>query len=256
MNYQALAFFDLDGTLLDGQSKITPEIAQAMAQLIQNKVLPVIATGRTEAEIYEIRETAGITSNIVMNGAFIRVDGEIVYNETIDPKISERMINAVRDKKHSLSFYNPSNYWSTHHDDNTVNAYGHIKSRLPEINPLGYQDTDVNMLLVLSQDGDEDYHAAFPELTFYRNGPFSIDIVNRGTSKGTAIKRLQKIMNLEDVPTFGFGDGNNDFALLEACDNKIAMGNAVAGLKEMADFITKPNTDGGIIHALKHFDLI
>lgn len=53
------------------------------------------------------------------------------------------------------------------------------------------------------------------------------------------MKRLKQELNLVDVPTFGFGDGPNDFALLEACDNKIAMGNAYNDLKELSTFITK-----------------
>lgn len=256
MTYQALAFFDLDGTLLDAQSKITPEITQAMHQLKQNNVLPIIATGRTEVEIQQIRQAAGITSNIVMNGAFIRIDGKEVYNEKITTDISQRMIAATEKNKHALSFYNHSAYWATKHDDNTVRAYAHIHSQLPEINPTGYQTEDVNMLLVLAQEGDTYYHEQFPELTFYRNGPYSIDIVNKGTSKGSAVARLKQLMHVEKIPTFGFGDGNNDFALLEACDNKIAMGNAIDNLKDIADFVTKKNTDGGIVHALKHFDLI
>lgn len=32
-NYRAITFFDLDGTLLDAQSKITPEVAEAMNSL-------------------------------------------------------------------------------------------------------------------------------------------------------------------------------------------------------------------------------
>jgi len=34
------------------------------------------------------------------------------------------------------------------------------------------------------------------------------------------------------------------------------MGNAYDELKELATFITKKNTEGGIVHALKHFELI
>lgn len=227
-----------------------------MTQLKNNHVLPIIATGRTETEIHHIRKAAGITSNIVMNGAFIRIDGEEVYNETIDSTISERMLHAVEQKQHALSFYNPTGYWSTGYNDNMHKAYNFIHSKMPTIDPSGYKEKDVNMLLILSQDGDEYYQELFPELTFYRNGPYSIDTVNKGTSKGKAVNTLQQLMNLEHIPTFGFGDGNNDFALLEACDHKIAMGNAVDGLKEIASFITKKNTEGGIIHALKHFDLI
>jgi len=61
---------------------------------------------------------------------------------------------------------------------------------------------------------------------------------------------------LPSIPTYGFGDGPNDLALLAACDEKIAMGNATSELKEQATFLTKTNDNGGIIHALKHFDLI
>ncbi len=39
-NYRAITFFDLDGTLLDAKSKITPEVAKAMNALKENNVLP------------------------------------------------------------------------------------------------------------------------------------------------------------------------------------------------------------------------
>ena len=64
------------------------------------------------------------------------------------------------------------------------------------------------------------------------------------------------LLDLKDIPTFGFGDGSNDFAMLEACDHKIAMGNAWQELKEIADFVTHKNTEGGIVHALNHYGLI
>ncbi|MET1239649.1 HAD hydrolase family protein, partial [Enterococcus faecalis] len=44
---KAITFFDLDGTLLDGTSQITPEITAAVAALKDNQILPLIATGRT-----------------------------------------------------------------------------------------------------------------------------------------------------------------------------------------------------------------
>ena len=50
-NYRAITFFDLDGTLLDAKSKITPEVAKAMNALKENNVLPVIATGRKKCMI-------------------------------------------------------------------------------------------------------------------------------------------------------------------------------------------------------------
>lgn len=255
-DYRAVTFFDLDGTLLDGRSKITKEIAEAMQELQKNGVLPVIATGRTEMEIDGIMADASIDSAIVMNGQFIRVEGKEIYSSLISQDICHRMYEETKKLGHQLSYYNARNIWCTAHSDILIKAYQFIHSDVPPIYPTAYETEAINMLLVLSEDGDEAYHEAFPELTFFRNGPFSIDIVNHGVNKGTGIKELKKQLGLTDVPTYGFGDGPNDVALLEACDYKIAMGNARPQLKDLADYVTAKNTDGGIIQALKHFELI
>lgn len=255
-NYQAITFFDLDGTLLDAHSTITPEIASAMNALKENHVLPVIATGRTEIEIQKIMEDAGITSAVTMNGSYIRVDGKEIHSELFSEEECQRMYEHVRSQGHELSYYNHENIWCTGHNQIMIDAYNFIHSEVPPIEPFAFRENKINMLLILSQSGDEYYHEQFPELTFYRNGPYSIDTVKKGISKGAGVKRLKDELGLTNVPTFGFGDGPNDFALLEACDNKIAMGNAYDGLKELATFVTKKNTEGGIVHALKHFDLI
>lgn len=256
MTYHALAFFDLDGTLLDQDSTITPEIRQAMAQLKENGVLPIIATGRTEIEITAIKRDAGINSNIVMNGAFIRLDGKQVYEEIIDPTLCARFLGVAHSQGQEVSFYNEKEIWASGTTPDLAKAYALIHSDVPEIAPLKYQTEKVNMLLVLGQDGDARYLEEFPELTFYRNGKYSIDTVLNGTSKGAAVRRLLAMPEFKGLTTYGFGDGSNDFALLEACDHKIAMGNALPALKEVATFVTKKNTEGGIVHALKHFDLI
>lgn len=255
-NYRAITFFDLDGTLLDAQSKITPEVAQAIKALKENNVLPVIATGRTEAEIKHIMSDSGITSAVTMNGSYISVDGKEIHSEKIAVDECQKMVEHVKHQGHQLSFYNHQHIWCTAHTQTMIDAYKYIHSDVPEINPQAFLNHPINMLLILSESGDEYYHERFPDLTFYRNGPYSIDTVKKGISKGAGVNRLKQEMNLSNVPTFGFGDGPNDFALLEACDNKIAMGNAYDDLKELSTFITKKNTDGGIVHALKHFDLI
>lgn len=256
MNYQAIAFFDLDGTLLDKNSRITPEVADAMLALKENHVLPVIATGRTEIEILDIRQAAHIDSNIVMNGGYIRVDGEEIYSDLIEKPQIERLYHAVLDHGDQLSYYNEGAIWCTGHSEDLIGAYTFIHSKIPPIDPLGFQNKPVNMLLVLGRENRDFYEAEFPEFDFYRNTPYSMDTVKKGVSKGAAIKILRETTGLSHLPTFGFGDGPNDKALLQACDTKIAMGNAGDELKEMADFVTKKNTEGGIIHALKHFQLI
>lgn len=256
MTVKAITFFDLDGTLLNEKSEVTPAVGEAMRQLKANDILPIIATGRTETEVQHIMEAANIDSDIVMNGSFIRVNGEPIFSDLIEKDICQRMYEAVMANGDQLSYYNHGAIWCTGHSEDLVNAYHFIHSTVPPIDPLGFQDKDVNMLLVLGRNNDGYYEERFPELAFFRNTPYSIDIVKKDINKGTAVKKLQETLGLEDVPTYGFGDGPNDIALLSACDTKIAMGNARDELKAIADFVTHKNTEDGIVHALQHFDLI
>lgn len=256
MTYRAVTFFDLDGTLLDGNSEVSPEIIDLIKQLKANDILPVIATGRTELEIDHIMQKSGIDSVIVMNGQLIRMKGQELYSELISKDICHRMRLAAMQMGHQLSYYNARNIWCTEQTDMLIQAYEYIHSIIPPENPNAYETNPINMLLILSEDGDDYYKEQFPELTFYRNGPYSIDIVKKGISKGTGVKEMQRQLKLQQVPTYGFGDGPNDLDLLLACDYKIAMGNAKPELKAIADYTTAKNTEGGIAQALAHYNLI
>lgn len=253
---QGVAFFDLDGTLLNEKSTITPEIATAIAQLKQNHILPLIATGRTLVEIQPIMAASGIDSAIVMNGQYIQVEGKKIYSDEFTATEAKKMTAHVKMLGHQLAYYNDQEIWCTGHSSVLTQAYALIHSNPPMIDQTDLAQKTINMMLVLSEDNDAYYLEHFPEMTFYRNGPYSLDTVRKGVSKGSGVKNLFETLQLPHVPTFAFGDGINDLALFDACQHKIAMGNARTELKERATFITKNNTDGGIIHALKNFDLI
>ena len=54
--YKALAFFDLDGTLLNSQSQLDTDVIDAIHEIRRNGVLPFIATGRGHFELDNIME--------------------------------------------------------------------------------------------------------------------------------------------------------------------------------------------------------
>lgn len=256
MKPKAITFFDLDGTLLNEHSKITTEVRQALDQLKANQVLPVIATGRTNIEIKEIAKASGIETFITMNGQYIEQKGQEIFQRIIPQEVVARLKSAVYNRGHELGFYTSKEIFVTQHTPTLIRAYEVIHSQVPPVDPNFYLKSPLNMLLVLSQDGDEFYRENFPELKFFRNGPDSIDTISADGSKGFGVKKFLEVAGYEDVPTFGFGDGPNDVELLEACQTKIAMGNATNELKELADFVTTKNTEGGIVNALKNFQLL
>lgn len=254
---QALAFFDLDGTLLNATASVDPEVADAMIQLKKNHVLPIIATGRTIMEITPVMSASQIDSAIVMNGQYIQIDGKQLYSNLFSDDECMKMYEKIRSQGDELAYYNRDHIWCTGHSPALIKSYSHFHSNgLPTIDPFIFKNEPINMLLILTEDNDEYYYEQFPELTFFRNSPYSIDTVKKGVNKGFGVQKTVENLKLPDVPTFGFGDGLNDIDLLNACDYKIAMGNAIPELKELATYVTGKNTEGGLLQALKHYQLI
>lgn len=253
---KGLAFFDLDGTLLNEHSDITIEISQALVELQENGIVPVIATGRTNLEIKEICNRTGIESLITMNGQHVQFEGETVYSSVIPTEVCTRMKALALSLDQEVGFYTPEEITVTAHTPMVKSHYDFIHAKMPAVKPEQYQDSDVNMLLILGQEHDQLYKDHFPELRFYRNTPYSIDVVSQDGSKGKGVRELVAALGLEGLPTYAFGDGLNDIDLLKACDYRIAMGNAKPELKEIATYITTNNTDGGILRGLRQYGLI
>ncbi len=68
-------------------------------------------------------------------------------------------------------------------------------------------------------------------------------------SKFHGVRKVQQITGARHVT--GFGDNRNDFPLFEACDTKIAVGNAADILKERADLVIGCNTEDAVAEYLQ-----
>ncbi|MDR0200120.1 MAG: Cof-type HAD-IIB family hydrolase [Streptococcaceae bacterium] len=255
--YKALAFFDLDGTLLDEKSHVTPEITNALTQIRKNGVLPIIATGRGGFELDAIQKATGITSVICLNGQQISLEGEIIYREPISIEKTTALSQAAQEADEALAFYDDKHYWVSEINDTVRGAYGYTHAPLPQVAPEDYLTHEVNMLLVLTENENQVayYQALIPELDYFRNTNYSIDITNKGTDKGSGLRKLVELLDFKGE-TYAFGDGPNDISLLKAADHATAMDNACDATKEVADYITTANTNHGIVNAFKHWGLL
>ena len=255
---KAVVFFDLDGTLLNKQSEVDAEIIETIQKLKENNVLPVICTGRSLVEITEIANKTGIDTIISLNGQHIVLNGEVIYNHPINKDVVEQLVEFAKQNGDELSFYSPDAIRVSSDKKIVHECYGLIHAPIPPIDAEYYKGKDIQMMLVIREADylDDAYRNEFPMLEFYRNGAKAMDVITRGQSKGTGLQFLMQYLNLNQVPTYAFGDGTNDFAMFAAVDYPIAMGNAVEALKEQAIYITTNNDDHGIVNGLEHFKLL
>lgn len=252
---KSLVFFDMDGTLLSSKSQIVPEVRKAMHQLKDNGHIPVICTGRAAFEVRSFMEECDIDSIISMNGQYIEFQGKTISNNTIPIDICERALKYAQSRHDILGFYSYDKIALSEDQALAHQFYDNISSKFPEVDVNFYQKHTVNQLLVISHHADTGYEQTLPELACFITGEHSIDTVLKGGSKGAGIKKLLASTGL-DVPTYGFGDGNNDITMFETVDYSVAMANGNDTIKSMASLITDTNDDLGIVKGLQKLALI
>ncbi|MCE4052127.1 HAD family hydrolase [Bacillus sp. Au-Bac7] len=258
--YKGIIFFDLDGTLLNEYSVISEENKIILKELQEKGYLCVIASGRSPQEILGITQGVNISSYISLNGQYIVVNHQVLIKHKMDLKVIQELDNFSRKLNNSLAYYGEKEYKINLIDQAAIQLYAMDHAPLPSIEPEFYKYNDIYMLYLFNSDKELDvlYEKEFAgNLTFYRDSPYSMAIVNQGNSKKNGIKELYKALEFTNYEeTYAFGDGNNDVSMFEVVKHGIAMGNANELVKEKAEFITKSHTTNGILFALQKYQLL
>lgn len=255
-NYRGTVFFDLDGTLLNNDSQVDDSVAKAVKQLKENDYLPVISTGRSPIEIDAATSATGIDTYITLNGAFVQSQGQVIYQNNLKPELVGKLIKQAKEFGESVSMHSVDKTFLSEATPFTKEFYTAVNIDIPDVKPDFYLKEDVPMAIVVSHGDSKRYQDKFPELKFYKTGPYSIDTVEKDVSKMSGIKHLIKGLGLEDKPVYAFGDGTNDLPMIKFADYGIAMGNGISSVKAAASYITTENVNNGIVNGLKHYNLI
>ncbi len=256
---KALVFLDIDGTILpEGKSKIADDVIQTIRDLESNGHVPFICTGRNVGSAQDIISQLGINNYVTSNGQHVTVDGETIYSahfpqdeleeitaiiKTITPHIAVENTNGlnVEDTKQGRELLK------------LIIGHGFFDSQaLPEL-----PKSEIFQLWAFGDKTQLD--AVMHELKFkgelYRWSDTALEIAPQGSGKGQGIEMATRYFK-EEVQTFGFGDGVNDFSMMKAVDVSVAMGNAILELKQMCDYITDICEERGVEKGLRHYELI
>lgn len=256
---KGLVFFDLDGTLLNAKSELDQEISEALESMKRRNIIPFVATGRSPIEIEHVLENSPIDSFITLNGQYIVYEGKEIYRSALPKNLISKLKATTDEYDFPLSMYTHDKIRTTKNTQTMITAYKNIHTDAPEVDETFHLNEEILMALIINDDSryDDDFRSKFPELSFYRNTPYSVDTIIKNNSKATGIKELEKLLGFENVPTYAFGDGPNDREMIAYADYGIAMQNGVAEVKEVANYVTTAsNLEGGIIEGLMKYNLI
>lgn len=228
--------FDLDGTAIDSpQQKLpTSRLVKAVAGL-QAQYYVCAATGRAYSFAKDVIAALKLDDLCIIAGGTSIVDPakkEIVWRQAMHQKAIRAALPIIQRSGCRVLF-----------DDYTEQDYlggGWAPSRLDGV-------TEAYFLEIVFMP-PEQAKAAAKELSkikgihamaidAQRPGVCDIHITHKQATKEHAIAELIKRLGADPAKSIGVGDGHNDLHLFSGVHHKVAMGNAVDELKQVADEI-------------------
>ena len=247
-------FFDIDGTLLEeGKNVIAPQVIQSVNKLSENHKV-FICTGRSLKGAEPILNQLNVDGYVLSNGQEVVIEGQEIYTQFFRKSKALEVVELIREHDASWSYENRDgiNVLKSSNSQELVDlliGYGFTFTK--EVEKLNL--TDVFQIWAFGQEVKVIADQLKDEFHYYQwtNTTLEITPCKEGKGKGVEIvKKHYQNQGVEEIITHGFGDGLNDFTMMEKVDISIAMGNADERLKVVCDIITDNVTDNGLINAI------
>ena len=267
MTYKLLAF-DMDGTVLNSQKKISPRTLEAINSLVKCGVYVVVSTGRNLAELSDYRAAfKGIHYGIVISGGMIYdllKDAPVKVHAVDEPTIlklidfgleTRAMIHlhtthrsvARASDIHNMAAFNMSIYQDMFErvcercDDCREFVLTH-PGEVIKVN-LYHRDKisrDKNFARISKMNLSISYAEAF-----------NLEMSPANVTKASGLVELCDFLKLDLRETVAIGDADNDKEILQTAGLGVAMGNASDAIKNLADLVTLDNDHDGVASAIE-----
>ncbi|WP_438434154.1 Cof-type HAD-IIB family hydrolase [Gorillibacterium sp. sgz500922] len=238
----SLIALDMDGTVLDENSQITPENRKWILRAIEHGVTVMFATGRGLQSVQPFVQELGLTSPMVaVNGSEVwEAPGLLKTRHVMDPVWIREMVD--------LAVRRDTWYWGY-----AVEGLFNKERWVEDIGSMewlkfGFYVEDAALLGEIRAELET---TGRYELT--NSHPFNIEVNPSGVSKESGLLEVCAMRGITMDEVIAMGDSMNDLSMIRAAGLGIAMGNAQEEVKAAADYITALNTEDGVAKAIRKF---
>ena len=244
---------DFDGTLANSNGKVSERTRSALAALKETNIEFVVITGRPPRYCNSIAEETQIPTSLICANGALSYDphlGTIEQFATINLLVAVDLIKETR--RHS-----PNAAFSAEMGTEFVaeGKWLELAGRPPEENIsdiVPYLNHNIHKLLVNipGQSPDSTISSLSkiwgPRINPTHAGLPFVELMPPGIDKAFGLQRLCNEKGITPSSVIAFGDMPNDNAMLSWAGWGIAMANAHAETRLIANEITKSNADDGV----------
>ncbi|MBO6240151.1 MAG: HAD family phosphatase [Butyrivibrio sp.] len=251
-------FFDLDGTLLTSEKKISEKTMNALKKFTDAGNHFCINTGRAIDSAKAVYQ--GL--HLDFKGSFLcgsngteiySVDDEkYVYKTGVPLELVPRIIELSEKFDVHCHTYNENNIVSKKNGECMEYYRRVIKTPLVVTDDIMKELPTPPSKMIAIELHDHEKHEKFrmalqemagDKLTLLYSNPYYLEIFPSDAGKGSAVKRLADYLGIDIRNTYAAGDEQNDISMIEAAGCGIAMINGTEATKKSADVITRLDND-------------
>ncbi len=255
---EKIFFFDLDGTLLNKEKKITDKTMDALKKFTEAGNHFCINTGRAIDSAKSVYNGLGLD----FKGSFLcgsngteiySVDEErYIYKTGVELSLVPRILDLADEYGVHCHTYNEDHIVSRHNGECMDYYRRVIKTPLIVTDDvLAYVTNPPSKLIAIElhdHEKQERFKSALQDmvgdkLTLLYSNPYYLEIFPSEAGKGSAVKRLADILGVDIKDTLAAGDEQNDISMIQAAGCGLAMVNGTDLVKESADVITTYDND-------------
>ena len=270
-----LIALDLDGTLLNEKMHVSEKTRQVMEICAQQGIEIVPATGRALPAVpEEVLNLPGVHYGIFTNGAAVRDfrKNDWVSENCLSWEDTIRVIGVLRQHPVIYDMYVSEGGVSEIGLLAQLEAYGIPERECDYIRETRRAVADLEVYLRENKCPVQKMNLNFkdretkqavrtrleemPEVLVTSSLPWNLELNAAGVTKGSGLRQLCRYLGIGTEESMAFGDGENDWPMLETAGIGVAMENGALFLKERADRIAGSNREDGVAEAIRKWVLI
>lgn len=278
-----LVALDIDGTLLNPAGQISPRVQQTIRQAVEAGCMVTLATGRRLKAARHFAEALQVPVPIILYSGSLIYDvynEEVLLQRALPPEFVRTMVELLREVGLSPGILQSplagENIYlgPPEHDNAYLRDYATRSDRSQLVQRCDFTEmphlADPLVVIAPGSNLTRDYLRqnlrTLPDFEFYLHSYqlaphtgietlFGHDFLPMGYHKGFALEWLAARYGLTLQDTLAVGDGSNDMDMLQAAGLGVAMGNADAEIKAVADLVCPPNSEDGVAWIIEKYIL-
>lgn len=245
-----IAFFDIDGTLIDMEKKtMTERTLEALRRLKERGVLLCLATGRGPLTLPHF-DGVEFDAFLTFNGSYCFGREGTIFSNPLPGEDVETVVQNAASIHRPVSLATKDRMLANGKDEDLIEYYSFAKREV-EVSGDFEEAMKDEVYQIMLGCRKADYPLLLRGTRRARITAWwdrAVDIIPADGGKGEAIRRVLSFYHLDRSSALAFGDGDNDIEMLQAVDYGVAMGNASEGLKAVARDICAPVSQDGVYH--------